>query len=475
MKRIITTCLALAASVASATAGGYLTNTNQHVSFLRNPARNASTDIDAIYSNPAGLAFLHDGFHFSINGQSAYQTRTIRTTFAPFALNADGLTSDRTRTFEGTASAPFIPSLSAAYKRDKWTFGAHFAISGGGGKASFNSGLPSFEAPIATLVAGLAGNAALQAAGQNFSQYSFRTYMEGRQYIYGLSLGAAYRWTDDLSVYLGARINYMSNHYEGYLTDIQARHNGTLKPLSATLSAMAAGLASTMPTVAAQLGAYAALTGDKKLDVDQSGWGITLILGVNYRLGDLHMAARYELRTALNVENKTRENSTGVAAFQNGVNTPSDIPALLSLGAQYSILPSLRVSAGYHHYFDKQARMSGDKQKSLKHGTNEYLLGAEYDVTDRLTVSAGGQLTDYGLSDAFQQDLSFSCDSYSIGLGGAYRITPRVRLQVAYLLTQYSDYTKVSSAYTSLSASLPGTDVYSRTNHVFGVGVDFTL
>ena len=36
-------------------AGGILTNTNQHVSFLRMLARGASIDIDGVYSNPAGL------------------------------------------------------------------------------------------------------------------------------------------------------------------------------------------------------------------------------------------------------------------------------------------------------------------------------------------------------------------------------------------------------------------------------------
>ena len=54
-------------------AGGILTNTNQHVSFLRMLARGASIDIDGVYSNPAGLAFLpEDGLYLSLNGQSAY-------------------------------------------------------------------------------------------------------------------------------------------------------------------------------------------------------------------------------------------------------------------------------------------------------------------------------------------------------------------------------------------------------------------
>lgn len=47
-------------------AGGLLTNTNQHISFLRMIARGASIDIDGVYSNPAGLAFLQDGVYLWI-------------------------------------------------------------------------------------------------------------------------------------------------------------------------------------------------------------------------------------------------------------------------------------------------------------------------------------------------------------------------------------------------------------------------
>ena len=94
-------------------AGGLLTNTNQNVAFLRNIARGASTEIDAVYSNPAGVAFMNDGFHLSLNGQSAFQTRTITSTFAPFVGNG----GSATKVYEGEASAPFIPSFQAAYKK----------------------------------------------------------------------------------------------------------------------------------------------------------------------------------------------------------------------------------------------------------------------------------------------------------------------------------------------------------------------
>ena len=107
---------ALMLMVSSTTfAGGLLTNTNQHVAFSRNPAREASTGIEAVYTNPAGLAFLYrDGMHLSLNIQSAFQTRTIVTGYQPFLMNADGMTNALgQRTYKGEASAPVIPSLHA--------------------------------------------------------------------------------------------------------------------------------------------------------------------------------------------------------------------------------------------------------------------------------------------------------------------------------------------------------------------------
>ena len=38
-----------------------------------------------------------------------------------------------------------IPSVFAAYKKGDWTISGFFAITGGGGKASFDDGLPMFE------------------------------------------------------------------------------------------------------------------------------------------------------------------------------------------------------------------------------------------------------------------------------------------------------------------------------------------
>ena len=104
------------AATSTATAGGILTNTNQSIDFLRNPARDAAIGLDGVYSNPAGVAFLPEGFHLGFNWQYAHQTRTIESNSPVFALGHKngGKTS---KTFEGVADAPFIPSLQAAYNK----------------------------------------------------------------------------------------------------------------------------------------------------------------------------------------------------------------------------------------------------------------------------------------------------------------------------------------------------------------------
>ncbi|MBQ3732145.1 MAG: hypothetical protein II905_10370, partial [Muribaculaceae bacterium] len=116
MKRITALALSLTTVGMSALAGGLLHNTNQHIAFMRMMARGASHEIDAVYTNPAGLAFMdHEGWTLSLNIQSASQSRNALTTFDLFPE------ADHTRLYKGKAEAPVIPSLYGAYKKDRWT------------------------------------------------------------------------------------------------------------------------------------------------------------------------------------------------------------------------------------------------------------------------------------------------------------------------------------------------------------------
>lgn len=454
MRKTILASTFIAMNAVYALAGGLLTNTNQSAHFLRNPARDASTEIDAAYTNPAGLTQLMDGFHFALNNQSAFQTRTITTTFDPFV----GFGGSATKEFKGTASAPIIPSVQAAYKTGQWVLSGNIAVSGGGGKATFNQGLPSFESQIAMIPVGLTQG------GIPTDRYSVNSYMRGSSFIYGAQLGGTYEINKMFSAHAGFRLNIVNNGYEGYLRNIQI--NPTFPAVGFN------GEMRSAVDVFTTIGRDPRDVSNKELDVSQSGWGISPILGFNFNYEKLNVGMKYEFKTALNVENKTKIDDTGL--FTDGVNTPHDIPALFTVGAAYKIIPQLTASVGFHHFFDSSAKMDGDKQQYINGGISEYLGGLEYQINDMFLVSSGFQITRQGVSDdRYQKDLSFALNSYSIGVGGAVNVSKSVRINIGYFWTTYSDWTKKVDNYAGSPYSI--TDVFSRTNKVFGAGVDFSF
>lgn len=477
---------AMLAATTTAMAGGILTNTNQSVDFLRNPARDAAISLDGVYSNPAGVAFMPEGLHLAFNWQYAHQTRTITSTNPLFELGKKN--NGSTKTFKGVADAPIIPSLQAAYNKGDWSFQFNFSIPGGGGKCEFDNGLGSFESVV--------GNIASQMAPLGATGYDMDGYMQGRQYFFGFQLGAAYKINDHFSVYGGLRVLYGDASYKAKISNIMVNTangyvdfgsflQGAMAYVEQNLGLVNAGIEAYGPTdelleqKAYLEGTLQTLTPLQKyedginLQCDQTGVGIAPVLGIDYKVGNFNFAAKYEFKTPMKLKNKsTLDKVSEIPAmnkFLDGKKVAEDSPALLTLGAQWSIRPDVRLNLGYHHFFDKDATWYGNTQSLLDHDTNEFLAGAEWDVTPRLTVSAGGQLTRYGLSDAYMNDMSFVVSSYSLGFGASYKVKENIRLTASYFQTNYEDYEKVTSTTPRIS------DTFTRTNHVLGLGVEVTL
>ena len=332
-------------------------------------------------------------------------------------------------------------------------------IVGSGGFVKYDDGIPMFNALVM---------AKLFSAGLTPEKYGIDSEMKGKQYIYGGQLNFTYKLTDNFAAAVGLRANYYDGYNRGHVT------------------------ATTVPALGGQN------LIDLQLDCLQKGWGFTPVISLDYHEGPLTVAARYEFRTKINTENDTKmlnatiKNTdlatavavpyiTGatalaqfgdkVAAYEDGATTRYDMPALFSVAVGYEFTDQLRATVEYHNFDDKHAKMAGDRQKELTHGTHEYLLGVEYDINDKFTISCGGQRTDYGLDDDYQQNTSFACDSWSVGLGGAWNINKKVRLNAGYFITIYSDYKKESTNYQGTPWS--ATETYSRTNNVIGLGIDY--
>ena len=289
-----TVCLTAAIASSSATfAGGLLTNTNQHVAFNRMMSREASIGIDGVYYNPAGVVFMGEGNHLAINWQAAWQTRTINNDYKLFTNNVNNPTTPRD--FKGKAVAPVIPSFQYAYNKGRWSFQGNFALTGGGGKCTFDNGLGSFEKIVSETAMGAIGladaidnklGAEMFTSDKAFGKkgsYSFNSYMQGRQYFFGLSAGAAYKVNDNFSVYAGLRGIYATCNYYGYVEDIKVGN----MPLYQVLDPSKENSANI------------------ELSCDQSGIGFTPMLAVDYKTGRWNFSAKYEFKTRMRLKNKS--------------------------------------------------------------------------------------------------------------------------------------------------------------------------
>ena len=445
MKKLFTTII-MAAFALTSFAGGLTTNTNQHSAFVRNPARFATLGIDGVYFNPAGTAFLQDGFHLSANWQMIWQDRD--------AIDL----KQNNKKYEGNVYVPCMPTILAAYKTGDWTFSGFFGMPGGGGKAEFNNGLPLFDNLIGGLGASLGAIAPVPMTISGASQF------ESTQYMFALQFGAAYKINDNLSAYAGIRGNYISNNYMG-----------TIKAL-ADIPAMTATGVEVMAV---------------NIDMDQSGVAFAPIVGVDYKVGNFNFAAKYEFRAKTTVENDTKACDVVAGAameqigmketieaaadaklggylggFTDGNKLRSDAPAMLSLAGSWQIIDRLQVMAGWNYYFDKDATveslMGGDNMKKLSRNTIEYLFGAEYKLTEKFLVSAGIQFSNFGINDNYTSDLGFTNDSFMTGVGGKYSLTEKVDINFGYC---YANYAPDHNALTNTR--------YERKTHNATVGVDF--
>ncbi|WP_294419517.1 OmpP1/FadL family transporter [Prevotella sp.] len=544
MNKLKVACLTAAIASSSVSfAGGFLTNTNQNVAFNRMMSREASIGIDGVYYNPAGVVFLGDGHHLSINWQLAYQDRTIKNDYSLFTNNVNNPITPRE--FKGKAFAPVIPSFQYAYNKGRWSFQGNFALTGGGGKCTFDNGLGSFERIVAETAMAACGLArtvdgalgsvlgrevSMFGSDQAFGaggKYSYNSYMHGRQYYFGLSLGAAYKVSDNFSVFGGVRGIYATTNYYGYVEDIKVGNMPLYMVLDPTKKDAA----------------------NIELSCDQSGIGFTPIIGVDFKTGKWNFSAKYEFKTRMRLKNKSvnlvpsignlpanlssqmtqiltaqftqaglpaeqatakaeaaaaavlanqtvqktmmglknqfdTELDEAIGEYADGKKIAADIPAYLSVGVGYSPIDPLRINVGFHFFDDKNAKAYNNRQEKLDHGTLEYNAGVEYDINKKFTVSAGWQSTNYGLPEEeattskdkrFMDDKSFVTSSNSVGLGGVWHFNKKMSLTVAYFHTFYQHKKTTESVELMPGNAINYSADYSRNNNVFAAGIDINF
>ena len=417
MKKITLSLLAVVLAYSFTYAGGLVTNTNQSAAWARMFSRNATTNIDAAYFNPAGLTKLKDGFHISISNQTIGQTKTIVTYMPGEVMQLNN------NEYQGDVFAPVFPSIYAVYKTGRFAFSFGFNPIGGGGSADFNNGLPSIDIPIASLVPVLHDYGA--------RGYSANVSFSGSSVYWGLQLGVSYAINDHISVYLGGRYVMAKNTYTGFVKDVsivkadgtseradsfmkglgdqakaggdatkgagdsmqglmdnnlggltfdqaeavgaidaaqKAQLEGGLLQIGLTqeqIDAMTLEQAQNTYYTASQqyyssansMYAGAALMGDQDADITQTGSGIAPIIGVNLSFLEDHLniGLKYEFKTKMDLTNKT-EPGKGFIIGLNPDGTPIE---MFPDGAKTNAdIPAL-FSAGVDYRIGEKLLLSG--------------------------------------------------------------------------------------------------------------------
>jgi hypothetical protein len=540
MKRILT-LLSVAFMAGSLFAGGLVTNTNQSARYTRLQSRNASTGIDAVYYNPAGLTGLGNGFYCSLNNQVIGQTKSIVSDYR--------FLSGAPKEYIGKVSAPLFPGAYIAFNTGRLSLSAGFNPIGGGGGATYDTGLPSFEMGIADIVP--------QLASQNIptTAYSADIFFEGTSAYFGYQFNAAYKLTDWVSIAAGVRLVSASNTYNGYLKNIKinptypgfgAAYNGdmvfatdfftsgaaTLNGLSAGAtqfvtglqaiiaggggsvllsSGTAAGLSAqqigqiqaiigaaglnpagiTIQQAQAMLGqvapafaakaaimtANAAATQDIYVDASKSGMGYTPTISLNLSpMSNLNIAVRYDFETKLELTTKVNDNKSG-GIFTDGGKTIANMPAMLAAGFEYRPFGKLLVTGSMNYYFDKAVDYDGSSTieiNMIDKNFQEYAVGLEYGLTDKLCVSAGWLGTFTGVNANYQNDQNYSLNTNSIGAGFGLQITKMIGLNIG---GQYTVYQEGSKTFNHMLGTtlIPVTETYNKNTWVVAVGLDFSF
>jgi long-chain fatty acid transport protein len=503
-------------------AGGLVTNNNQSAMFTRLQNRNASTDIDAAYFNPAGLTKLGNGFFASINNQTITQTQKVISSYP--TLNG------APKEYVGDVKAPIFPGIYLVYNTGKLSFSAGFNPVGGGGGAEYKTGLSTFEMPVSVIPS------LLSLQGIPTTQYSADIYFKGSSAYMGYQGNIGYKINDKISVAVGMRYVTASNKYKGHISNISinpnrtafgAQYNGTnmvsapefftdastaLAPLSAGAAALATGLASVPaatpltalpPTtqgqingvlalagktagttvgsaltelngvakLSATMSGYASQTQNVNVDASMSGTGITPIISVDYSPTEqLNLSARYEFKTKIDLKTKVAPNMGGPLFINDSIGV-GDLSASLSLGATFRPTEKLMLTASFNEYFDKNVKYDG-RTDEIDKNFLEFGLGVEYALNEKLRISGGWSHTTTGVNNNYQNAMGFSTNTNSFGGGFGYRITPMIDLNLAFQRAFYAKGLKPFDAVIPVPAY---TETYNKSTWMIAAGLDFSF
>ena len=434
-------------------------NKNQSIEFLQSENRNASTDADAAFHNPAGLAFLPgDGFHFGAGTQMVIQDRTLKEDSPLLAAYGPGV-------YEGEIRVWAFPTVQAVYRKDDLALYLHGGPLAGGGSGTYPQGLPQFDNLILGFMDQVAkGTKAAVSAGYDAAgapgavvtnnaearlRYERSLSFEGDEKTLGATLGAAYKVHDMVSVSAAYRFSHATSAYRGKAspTEFGIAFQGSDGLALAGISGSSVDSALTVNANQA----LAARWRDIEVDVEADGQSHGVVLGLDVvPHPDWNVGLRFEWNGTMELENHTStivapdDLRPYLAAYEKGARTNVTEPMVLAGGVSWKALEGLLVESSWTYAFFEDVDRDGaekDFRNSLFGG-----LGLRWKISPRIETSVGFAHDWAFREDAARLETDFDMPTSYWGTGVSLQATDRLRVDIGAMVGVSADQKGVSAA-----------------------------
>jgi len=446
MKRIAVTSILALLGTAALFASGVENKTNLSTGYLRNPSRNTENSRpEAAFYNIAGTAYLKEGLW--IGGGNQFVIKEYGNelhddpTLAAAEINGY-YSNDETTVW-------LYPDFNAVYKKGKWSIFGNFGVYAGGGSLSYSEGTSATTLLFAggaksqqneAIKYGLAAGAAQAKATALGTSVDPTTGLNGTQYgalaqsynaksteygsvakaslgmakshsldvtsiTYGLQLGASYQVLDWLSLAAAYR----------YTIGTQKM---TLKCSDAT---------------------FVAVNGGNEISYDAEGYGQSCVFGIHVKpIDKLDLSLQYQTLSRIDYDvSNVKGNVAKYYDITNSKKFRTDLPAVLNLGAGYSILDNLYVSTSFNYYFNVFAQQNSILSETDYDNSMEFALGVDWRFWKFAGVSLGASFGNQGIKD--DSNSTFNPVLNNFVIGGGFEIYPTEQLTVT-LSALYAKY-----------------------------------
>ncbi len=318
-------------------AGGTENKINTGAGYARFPAKATEhKKPDAMFHNPAGTAFLKDGLYVGAGNQFLYKKYSNK-------FNGEEYYSD--------VPTYLYPDLTLVWKKDKTALFAGFTVAAGGGELEYEKGNAMTIGALADL-GKAAGHPEFAGLGHSLDVYSV---------LYDNTIGVSHQfWEDHLSVAAAVRILYGSR-------DIKIKLDKDAPPVFGPQKTLA--------------------------DIEASGFGTGGVFSIHYKpIETVDIAATYHTESIIDYEYKKADGIDAALTYlkaEDGGHFSYVLPAFLSVGVGWQVIPQLYLAAGMEYYFNDLADYEFDDAWSI-------VFGAEYQINKMIAVSLGGFYTDIG-------------------------------------------------------------------------------